>query len=116
MSTRATSNLPALPPSLARRVDKLGDRFDAAWKNAPITGRRPLLEDFLAEVPESERPALLHELLPVEIEYRRHLGDNPQPAEYQARFPGLDPEWLAEIIKPSPVLISPPPQIGRAHV
>ena len=47
------------PPTLARRVDEACDRFEAAWK----AGRRPRIEDSLAEVPEPGRPALLRELL-----------------------------------------------------
>jgi serine/threonine protein kinase len=102
MSTRGTNSLESNPLSQARQIDKLGDRFDAAWKSALVSGPRPQLEDFLAEFGESERPVLLQELLPVEIEYRRQLGDNPRVAEYQARFSGLNWERLAQIIGPSP--------------
>jgi hypothetical protein len=55
-------------------LDRLCDRFEAAW----AAGQRPSLEDFLAEAAEAERPAVLRELLLVELHYRRQSGENPQ--------------------------------------
>src|SRR5262249_19536510 len=51
-------------------------------------GPRPRIEDYLAEVDEPRRIALLGELLRVECELRRRAGDDPAPAQYAARFPG----------------------------
>ena len=47
------------------------------------------IESVCLEVPESERPALLHELLAVEIESRLAAGEQPTPEEYSARFSKL---------------------------
>ena len=72
-----------LPPTLAERVDAACDQFEAAWK----AGERPRIEDHLEEAVESERPALLGELLALELAYRRRGGESPSPEEYRARFP-----------------------------
>src|SRR5437763_3688965 len=77
--------------TLSHRVDAECDRFEAAWK----AGRRPHIEDHLAAVPEPERAALLIELIPLEIDYRRLAGDKVQPEEFLARFPSLDSAWVA---------------------
>ena len=67
--------------SAQERVVRACDRFEAAWRG----GQRPRIEDHLAEVPEPERPALLRELLALELELRR--GERPDPQEYRDRFP-----------------------------
>jgi len=81
-------NLPPLenavsPAKLARRVDRLCDRFEAACQK----GRRPRLERYLAEVPVTAQPELLRELLVLELEYRTKNGESPTLAEYHDRFP-----------------------------
>jgi tetratricopeptide (TPR) repeat protein/tRNA A-37 threonylcarbamoyl transferase component Bud32 len=73
--------------SMARRVDQICDRFEAAWKTAAEASRRPQLEDFLADTPEPERPVLLEELLELELIYRRRAGDTLTLDEYACRFP-----------------------------
>ncbi len=83
-----------LQRTLTPRADQECDRFEAAWKAGP----RPRLEDYLAAVPEAERPALLRELLPLEIDYRRLAGEQPAAEEYLARFPDLDRAWLEGVL------------------
>ena len=70
-------------PSLVRRVDAVCDRFERAW----LAGQRPQIEEFLAAVPEPERPVLFAELLGLEVVYRRDKGEIPVPEEYRQRFP-----------------------------
>ena len=61
------------------------DRYEAAWRE----GRRPRIEDYLAEALEPERAALLlRELLALELELRSSGGERPEPQEYRERFPG----------------------------
>src|SRR5262245_23511180 len=91
-----------LPLPLARRVDEECRRFEAAWQAAGAAGPRPCLEAYLAEAAKPERSALLRELIRVELYYRRRAGDDPQPADYQTRFPALDPEWLARAVAARP--------------
>jgi WD40 repeat protein len=75
-------------------VDQVCDRFEAAWK----AGGQPRAEDFLGGQPGPGRSALLRELVLLEAYYRQARGEDCRPEEYQARFPELDPTWLAEEI------------------
>jgi hypothetical protein len=75
-------------------VDQVCNRFEAAWK----AGTPPRLEDFLGDTPGPGRAALLGELVPLEVYYRRARGEDCRPEEYQARFPDLNPAWLAEAL------------------
>lgn len=92
MSEKRPLGSDSLPLSRARRVDEVCSRFEDAW----ITGRRPAIEAFLGQMPEPEHTALVRELIALEIHYRRLSGDDPQPADYQERFPKLDATWLAQ--------------------
>jgi tetratricopeptide (TPR) repeat protein/predicted Ser/Thr protein kinase len=65
------------------RLDALCERFEGVW----IAGRRPRLEELLAETEGAERAALLHELLLLDLDYRRRRGEEPTPREYEERFP-----------------------------
>ena len=66
---------------LARQIDEACDRFEADWK----AGRRPRIEDYLAGVPGPGRPALLRELLELELAYRRKGGERPTAGRVPAR-------------------------------
>jgi WD40 repeat protein/tRNA A-37 threonylcarbamoyl transferase component Bud32 len=91
---------------LARRVDQACDAFEAAWK-AGGPARGPRLEDFLAELSGPQREALLRELIPLDVYYRRRFGEDPRPEDYVRRFPELGPGCLADAIGPGAVH-SPP--------
>lgn len=67
----------------ALRLDKVCDRFEAAWQAGP----RPLLEDFLRDQPDPARRVLLGDLLHVDLSYRRRAGEGPSLEEYRRRFP-----------------------------
>jgi WD40 repeat protein len=82
--------------ALAQRLDAACCRFEDAWS----AGQRPCLEHFLAATLEADRPALLLELISLEVYYRRGAGDEPQAAEYQVRFPALDATWVAQAVAP----------------
>jgi serine/threonine-protein kinase len=71
----------------ARRVNAACERYEADWR----AGRRPRIEDALDRASEPDRPALLAELLALELELRRDRGDRPAPQEYHERFPGQVP-------------------------
>jgi WD40 repeat protein/predicted Ser/Thr protein kinase len=68
---------------LARRLDQICDRFEAAWK----AGRRPRLERYLGKLPSAAQAELLRELLILELEYRDQKGEKPLRQEYAVRFP-----------------------------
>jgi hypothetical protein len=78
-------------PSQVLHLDGLCDRFEEAW----AAGQRPAVEDYLGDTPEPGRSALARELILLEVHYRRRAGEDCPPAEYQRRFPMLDPAWLA---------------------
>jgi WD40 repeat protein len=88
--------------SAARRVDAACVRFEAAW----AAGQRPRIEDFLDVAAEAERPALLRELLHLELEYRRRGGDDVDPHEYRARFP-LHTSLLEQVLSAASGPLSP---------
>jgi serine/threonine-protein kinase len=100
----AMSELPSkddqytLPESKALYVDQICNRFEEAWQ----TGSRPRMEDYLADVGDPMRSALVRELVLLDIDYRRLSGEDPQPADYLAAFTTLDSEWLArEMVAPT---------------
>src|SRR5437870_244646 len=74
-----------LPPGQAGRLDPVCDRFEEGWR----AGGSPRLEDFLLEVAEADRPALVHELLALELDYRGRRGERPVREDYLQRFPEL---------------------------
>jgi tetratricopeptide (TPR) repeat protein/tRNA A-37 threonylcarbamoyl transferase component Bud32 len=71
--------------SQVQRTDRLCDQFEAAWKAGP----RPRIDAFLAGVPPAQWPDLLRELLILDLDYRRQLGQRPTLEEYQAEYPAL---------------------------
>ncbi len=71
------------PPALLARLDEVCDRFEDDLQ----AGHTPRIEDHLAAVGAAERPALLRELLRLELHYRRLRGDTLGPEEYRRRFP-----------------------------
>jgi tetratricopeptide (TPR) repeat protein/tRNA A-37 threonylcarbamoyl transferase component Bud32 len=102
--TRNLHRYPTLPPELAGRLDPLCDRFEAAWQ----AGERPRLEEFLPLLEEPERPALLGELLALELGHRRRLGEQPTAGEYRARLPAYA-SLIDAVFAPSTVLSSTGP-------
>jgi serine/threonine protein kinase len=79
---RPESGSPLLP-SRAQRFEQACNRFAAAWQR----GERPPIEDYLAAVPEPERPLLLRELLARELAYCRRRHETVSLDHYQQRFP-----------------------------
>jgi WD40 repeat protein len=103
MIATADKDMGILPASVGRWLDQVCTEFESAWK----AGRRPLVEDYLRDRSDQERSLLLRHLIPLEADYRRRGGEDPQPQEYQKRFPALDGTWLAEVVtttseKPDP--------------
>lgn len=83
--TRLT--IPSRPAALAsERVDLACDRFEAAFR----AGKAPRIEDYLAAALDADRLPLLQELVAVERELRKSIGESPDAQEYLARFPGFD--------------------------
>jgi serine/threonine protein kinase/WD40 repeat protein len=102
MTQRPPTGYDQLTPALAQRIDEICDRLEAAWR----AGQRPVLEEYLAEVPEPAASVLLRELILVDILYRQRAGDAVEEAEYQARFPDLGATWLQAALLPATVVPS----------
>jgi serine/threonine-protein kinase len=83
---------------LLQLVNKVCDRFEAAW----AAGGRPRLEDYLGGTLGWAQAALLPELLALELAYRRARGEAPTPEEYQARFPEHAPLVAAAFAEAPP--------------
>ncbi|MBL7044814.1 MAG: protein kinase [Pirellulaceae bacterium] len=65
------------------RVHSACHAFEEIWKN----GQRPKIEAFVGEFEGDERKSAFHNLLRVEIYYRRRNGSDPLSSEYCNRFP-----------------------------
>ncbi len=105
MSGDLSADADALPPTIADRVDRICDQFEAAWQ----AGGRARIEAFLSAVPEPDRSALLRELLDLELDLRRGGGERPSVQEYRDRFPGH-----AELIR-SAFEVRDPPATADLH-
>jgi len=85
-----------VPPELFEHLERVCDHFERAWKEH----RQPRIEDALVEVPDAARPALLYELLVLELVYRRQAGESPELTAYDARFPGYPESIRAAFAAP----------------
>jgi serine/threonine-protein kinase len=65
-----------------QQIDDACDLFEAAWQ----AGERPDLERFLIPHAGTVRTQLLRELLALELDLRRELGEKPDRASYRTRF------------------------------
>lgn len=86
MSDDSSRTPDSLPPHLAREVDLACNRFEAAWRN----GGRPVVDEFLAEVPEEARAALRHELGRLQSFYGRRTDAEAPSDQGAATVDGED--------------------------
>ncbi len=85
MSEQSSSRFEQMPLAAKRRIDAICASFEEAWRAG-----RPAPEAFCNGVPIEDIPALLSELLYIDIECRRRLGETPVAGDYLARFPGRE--------------------------
>jgi serine/threonine protein kinase/formylglycine-generating enzyme required for sulfatase activity len=102
------------PLSLALRLQETCHRFELVWK----AGQRPRIEDYLGRTPEPERSNLVRALITLDIDYRRHAGENPQAEEYGslldlAQLSSMLPAPTARGTDVAAAASEMPPQIGR---
>jgi serine/threonine protein kinase len=71
--------------------------FLAVWQ----AGERPCIDAFLEAAPAGDHTELLYELIALEVDGRRRLGERPAPNEYQQRYPRLDPARVAGLFVPA---------------
>jgi serine/threonine-protein kinase len=65
------------------RVDALCQQFEAQWRD----GRRPRIEDYWSGDTSDDGSTLLFELLALDVELRRGVGESPRSRDYVGRFP-----------------------------
>jgi hypothetical protein len=89
--------------SVMELIDRICDRYEAAR----LAGERPRIDDYLREVPEAERPGLLHELLRLERDYlqsdqrrRWQRGERVLVQAYLGEAPSLRdyPDLVFELV------------------
>jgi WD40 repeat protein/serine/threonine protein kinase len=95
-------------PPTADAIDAACDRFEASWQAALTGGPRPRIEDYLREVADADRLALLRELVLLDVHYRSQAGEQPCPEDYRERFAQLSQHWLARKIRPASPLAAAP--------
>ncbi len=66
------------------RLDIICDAFRFQW----MTGRRPRIEEYLSDPKEPQRSDLLAQLIDIDREFRRRVGEQPALQDYTNRFPG----------------------------
>ncbi len=107
-----------IPPDMdyqvLRRIGPICDAFEAELRR----GANPVIEDYLTKGIESDRSALLLELLKLDREYRAASGRPLLFADYLARFPKdqslLRSVWLeAETIASDSNVPTKPQRVGR---
>jgi tetratricopeptide (TPR) repeat protein/predicted Ser/Thr protein kinase len=87
----ADSGLADLPLPAVLRINSLADKFESVWQS----GQRPRIDDFVNGADQRERVALLHQLIPLDADYRRRSGEFPLLGDYMSQFPELDYAFLA---------------------
>jgi hypothetical protein len=89
MNPSPTDGLSQIPPHVVEQINRACDRLEAAGnEGGPLT-----IEDLLVGADDAVRPALLRELIAVELAWRRSNGERPSPDEYHRKFPA-DAPWV----------------------
>lgn len=79
----------------AKRFEKICDEFESQFSN----GSFPNIESFLLRVEERNKQSLLHELIEIEMHYRRQRGEAIAFSDYQTRFPEISNSWFDETVR-----------------
>src|SRR5262249_15628170 len=95
-------------------LDEIRARLQLAWQAASPSRTLPRIEDQLGGLSETDRRALLPELVDLEIAYRRQRGEQPRAEEYRGRFPELSPDWLERELPPLPQTNTTGPSVAGA--
>lgn len=72
----------SVTPPLWRRDD-----VRTQFENDHLAGRRPRIEAYLRFTADSDRDAILEELVELDVEFRQRSGEAPSELEYRQRFP-----------------------------
>jgi formylglycine-generating enzyme required for sulfatase activity len=107
MSDAPLGGTESVRPPTSDAIDAACDRFEEVWRAVPAGGPRPRIEDYLAEAAETDRAALLRELVLVELYHRARQGEQARPEDYRTRFPALGERWLLRKIAQHPPTPAP---------
>jgi len=90
----------SLTPDELMRIERIVDRFEIDWRG----GKKPRIEEVLAGMTKGPiRDELLIQILQVELDLRRDLGEEPSHEEYGYRLPD-DAETIRELFHQGSVL------------
>ncbi len=106
MKPQARQNV-TLEPGLAARLEPVCDRYESQW----LAGATPRPENFLSQVEELDRPALLRELLALDFDYRAQRGERPTAQEYCLRIPAYN-----SVIEEAFALSATGPKTPKPHM
>jgi len=73
----------SIDPATLELIDRIALEFETAWRD----GSPPQIEKYLEGFQDEEQGELFRELLAIELEYRRRLGEEPDGTLYEAEFP-----------------------------
>lgn len=90
-------NFSELPEEVMLKINHCCNRFEKRRQ----TGDRPSLVAVLDDVPAAYRTTLLHELLLIEIAYRKQTGLAVSENDLQNQFPSIDERFLVEALNES---------------
>jgi eukaryotic-like serine/threonine-protein kinase len=93
LTDSSSLDLETLSPETMQIVDSVCDDFERAWRQ----GESPNLELFLERAPVELRKLLLHELIAIDLPYRRELGQTTSSEHYSLRFSQLDIQQFRRI-------------------
>ena len=107
-SKSSSSSVPegsALDTAGLLRHNALCDQFEQACKQQ----QSPILEDFLkaAMVDDESRSQLARDLIELDVDYRRLRNEKPEVDDYLDRFPGVERDWLVDLLRQDQVTSVP---------
>ena len=100
MCDRPSDNLGGLDIGLARQIDEVCRRFDAAWR----AGCQPRIDDYLVDVVDEGRPALWAELEALERDLRQAEENLPRPEASSATTPEPLPAPPSSTVAEAPTI------------
>ena len=74
--------------TVGQQIDRICDEFEQAWQRNDT----PRIESYLDESIDEFRQELIAELVALDVNYRRKLGERPQVDQYLERFPDAKSE------------------------
>jgi eukaryotic-like serine/threonine-protein kinase len=95
-------------PSFDDLIDERCDAFESAWRS----GQRPSVVNFIGPQDAPFRNRLFRELLLVELECRRELGEQPTQEHYLREYPEFAAQVDSVSLRSGPALFSTTPENG----